>query len=113
MLGVAAVAAMLSTGGKRMTVHSVLTVAATVAASCAAIFVTQYLTWTVPGNPLIEGVEGRYFLPIALFGTALLPSLRETSAAPLRKPLVFLVLTFPLLSLGVMMHAIVSRYYLG
>jgi Predicted membrane protein (DUF2142) len=113
MLGVAAVAAMLGTGGKRMRVHSALTVAATVAASSAAIFVTQYLIWTVPGNPLIEGVEGRYFLPIALIGTAILPSLRESPAGYLRNPLAFLVVTFPLLSLGVMVHAIVSRYYLG
>jgi uncharacterized membrane protein len=30
------------------------------------IALSMYLTWTPPGEDLIEGIQGRYFLPIAV-----------------------------------------------
>lgn len=33
--------------------------------STGGVFLAQYLTWTAVGAPVIDGVQGRYFLPIA------------------------------------------------
>ncbi|BBC81624.1 DUF2142 domain-containing protein [Acetobacter orientalis] len=38
------------------------------------IFTSLYLTWTPVGRPVIEGVQGRYFLPVVML-VALAPSL--------------------------------------
>jgi uncharacterized membrane protein len=113
MLGVAAVTAMLGVSGKPIKCASLLTVVAGVMVPIAGIFAIQYLVWTAPGHDIVEGIEGRYFLPLALATPALLPALGATPAARLQRPLAFLVLAFPLVSLGAMMRAIVLRYYLG
>jgi uncharacterized membrane protein len=114
MLAVAAVTATLSIKGKRLRVGEVLTVAAGVAACFAGIFAIQYLFSTAPGHGVVKNVQGRYFLPLALSGAALLPALGETKAAHrLCKPLTALVVAFPVVSLAVLMRTIVLRYYLG
>lgn len=33
--------------------------------SCLWVFTSQYLAWTNVGAPVIEGVQGRYFIPVA------------------------------------------------
>ena len=43
-----------------------------VAATFAGILVSQYLIWTVVCAPSIEGVQGRYFLPIAVLAAAVI-----------------------------------------
>lgn len=43
---------------------------AIVAATFAGILLSQYLIWTVVCAPSIDGVQGRYFLPIAVMGAA-------------------------------------------
>ncbi len=71
----------------------------------------QYLTWTVLGSPVIEGIQGRYLLPPAL----LLGLLVRPSAAPAEAQAGWLtapVLLLPAFSLAVSVHAIVWRYYL-
>ncbi|MGW4241023.1 DUF2142 domain-containing protein [Nocardia sp. NPDC004722] len=59
-------------------------VAATVAASVAMIYVTLYMSFTPVGYFIIDGVQGRYFVPLAVLGLAVvlrwLP-LRFTDAA--------------------------------
>ena len=34
--------------------------------AAAAIITSLYLTWSMPGSPIIEGFQGRYLLPVAL-----------------------------------------------
>ena len=79
------------------------------AAACGVMLV-QYLTWTATGAAVIEGLQGRYFIPPALMLAALAPA----SAAPARwsAALRRVVLLFPVLSLPVLMHALLLRYYL-
>jgi uncharacterized membrane protein len=46
-------------GGRR------LLVAAITAGTLLAVFASQYLLWTAVGADIVEGVQGRYFLPLA------------------------------------------------
>jgi uncharacterized membrane protein len=112
MLATAAVAA--ASGLRRGSggASSRLLIAIAILIGVASIFVGQYLTWTAPGNDKIEGVQGRYFLPLALPVAALLPSLGGARSARIHQMLVLGVVSFPILSLGVVMRAIVLRYYL-
>ena len=113
MLGMAALTAMLEIRGERISVGSRLVIAAGLLLSVTGIFVLLYLSWTTPGRPIVEGVQGRYFLPLALAGTALLPALGHSRLASLHRPLLIMVVMFPVVSLAVVMRAIVLRYYLG
>ena len=112
MLGVAAIAAMLGTTGNRLTPGSLLAVAAGLLLAISGMFAINYLIGTAPGGDIVVGIQGRYFLPLALAGAALLPALGNTPAARLHMPLTALVAAFPLISLAVVMHTIVLRYYL-
>lgn len=82
------------------------------AAAALAVFVLQYLSWSPVGASYVEGVQGRYFLPVAVFLPLVLPHLRR----PLPARAVAagrLVLGFaPCLSIAVTIRAIVLRYYL-
>ena len=60
--------------------------AAGIAFAVASIFILQFLTWTWPGQDLITGVQGRYFIPIALvcalaLGVTARPRLRMAAFA--------------------------------
>jgi uncharacterized membrane protein len=80
--------------------------------SIAAVFGIQYLTYTPPGHATIEGIQGRYFLPIALVGTTLLPAFGNVRMARIENWLLLFVVVFPLVSLTVVMRAVILRYYL-
>lgn len=59
-------------------------VLATVAASVAMIYVTLYMSFTPVGYFIIDGVQGRYFVPLAVLGLAVVlrwMPLRLTDAA--------------------------------
>ena len=47
--------------------------AACCAATVGAIYAVQYLTWTPVGAAAVDGVQGRYLLPILLMAPTLLP----------------------------------------
>lgn len=54
--------------------------------STLAFFLISYLTWSTVGGRLIEGVQGRYFIPLApmIFGAlSILPSLRHKNSIAL------------------------------
>jgi uncharacterized membrane protein len=73
-----------------------------------AIFVLQYLTWTWPGQPMVTGVLGRYFLPVAMILALALPRLRirvGTIAC-------YAVLAQAIVTPAVMLHSIILRYYI-
>jgi uncharacterized membrane protein len=79
----------------------------------AGIFGVQYLTWTSLGGPLVEGVQGRYFLPLALLVSGALPALGSHYFAWLQRGAVMIVVAFPVVTLAVVMRVVVLRYYLG
>lgn len=113
MLIVAAAATMLGTKTERIRVHNLSALAAGLLLSVAALFAIQYLTWTVPGHGTVDGIQGRYFLPLAPAVAAFLPALGNTRAARLQNALLAAVAMFPVISLAVVMRAVVLRYYLG
>jgi len=113
MLGVAAIAAMLGLKGERISAGSRLMMAAGLLLSAAGMFATFYLIWTRPGDAIVSGMQGRYFLPLALAGAGLLPMLGDGRWTRLHKALVAVVALFPIVSLAVVMRAVVLRYYLG
>jgi uncharacterized membrane protein len=88
---------------------AVLAVAA-IAASVAGIFAIQYLTWTPVGFPTIEGVLGRYFLPPAAFLMLCLGA-PLPRAGRLSSWLALPVKAFPVLSVVVVVHTLVLRFY--
>lgn len=54
------------------TFRRMLIVVLTVLASVAMIYVTLYMSFTPVGYYLIDGVQGRYFVPLAIIGLAVL-----------------------------------------
>jgi uncharacterized membrane protein len=57
-----------------------LLIAAVVLAELLVISASQYLAWTVVGAPAIEGLQGRYFLPLAPVAALLLYNRRWAGA---------------------------------
>ena len=82
--------------------------ASLVLGAVVAVFVLQYLSWSPIGGPAVDGVQGRYFLPVAPFLLLLLPGSRA------RQPgwAWVALCCFPALSIVVTLRAIVFRYYL-
>jgi uncharacterized membrane protein len=113
MLVVAAIAAALGIKGRPIGVGRRLVIVAGLLGAALGLFGIQYLTWTAPGSAMVEGIQGRYVLPLALVGTALLPALGHTRLAALHRPLALAVTAFPIVSIAVVMRAVVLRYYLG
>ncbi len=67
------VAALLAAGiSERLsaTRWQLTTAAALVLVNTAAIFFIQYLHWSPVGSPVIEGVQGRYFIPLLIVAAA-------------------------------------------
>ena len=76
------------------------------------IFLGQYLTWTAVGAPVVDGVQGRYFLPLLGLAPFLLPlpaTLRWRPAAII----VLGLLLLPLLAVDSNMLAVLRARYLG
>ena len=97
------------------TIRPRLALLAILALSVAAIALLMYLTWTPLGAPVIQGIQGRYFLPLAL----LAPALAVTSGLPrapghaLHGQAHLALAALPAISIAVTAHAIIQRYYLG
>ena len=87
--------------------------AAAILLATVSVFVGEYLSWTAPGSRMVEGVQGRYFLPLALPVATLLPALGSARTNRMHQMLVLAVGLFPVLTIGVVMRAIVLRYYLN
>ena len=78
--------------------------------AAALIFASQYLIWTAVGATVIEGVQGRYFLPL-LPAAALLIGGLLPPAPRLRATAWTLVAGFPLVTAMVVPVAVWARYY--
>jgi uncharacterized membrane protein len=112
MLGIAALAAMLGLRGERISAGSCSIITMGLMVSVIGLFAIQYMTWTVPGHGTVEGIQGRYFLPLALVATGLLPAFGNTRLTQLNNVLMAAVVAFPVVTLAYVMNAVVLRYYL-
>jgi uncharacterized membrane protein len=113
MLGLAALVSVLETGGRRTGAGTALLIAAAVLLAAAGVFAALWLDWTVPGALIVAGVQGRYFLPIALAGVALWPALARARDTWPYHALLTIVAAFPVVTLAVVMRVVILRYYLG
>jgi len=81
------------------------------------IYIGLYLTWTQTGQPIVEGVQGRYFIPVLLIATLALPRFSLSRLPQRSGAFGAWLLLLPGLALGlaglVLMPAIIlSSYYL-
>jgi uncharacterized membrane protein len=70
-----------------MSVGSAAAIAAGLLLSAIGVFAIQYRNWTVPRHATVEGVQGRYFLPLAMAGAGLVPVLGNSRTARLHQAL--------------------------
>jgi uncharacterized membrane protein len=80
-------------------------------ASTALIFVSQYLIWTAVGATVIEGAQGRYFLPLVPAAALLIGGLFAAPESRLRLAALVAVAVFPLVTAIVTPLALLARYY--
>ncbi|GAC1346226.1 MAG: DUF2142 domain-containing protein [Acetobacteraceae bacterium] len=85
-------------------------VALGVAISVGLVFLVQYLTWTAVGKTVVDGVQGRYFLPLAMVLSGIAGGWPRHR---LGRGLSALVVVFPVVAIGVTIRALIVRYYLG
>jgi uncharacterized membrane protein len=112
MLLVAALASMCGPKGWKIGGLGYALIILGLAISVFGIFMIEYMSWTAPAAPLIQGVQGRYFLTIALTAAALLPAFGARWTR-IGNGLTALVAIFPVVSLAVVMHTVILRYYLN
>jgi uncharacterized membrane protein len=104
------IGAVLATQAAPLSRGAKLLVAAAVVTALVAIYALLYITFTPVGAPLVEGVQGRYFLPLALMAPCFLPRWpRWVAAAAVygRVPLV----AYSTLSMIVAVSSVYGRYY--
>jgi uncharacterized membrane protein len=104
---VAAVAALAGTNGPALRIRLVW---CGIGFATAAIFVLQYLTWTWPGQPVVTGVLGRYFIPPAMIAALGLPHLKWRRQR-MHDAAVAALLALALVTPPVTLHALYHRYY--
>jgi uncharacterized membrane protein len=85
-------------------VLAVSTIASLFAATCVAL----YMTWTPLGQATINGLQGRYMLPVLPLLAWVIPRYRSRS---IDISLEWILLVFPLVSFAVTVQALAERYY--
>lgn len=83
-----------------------------VASASALIFAVCYLTFTRPGELDVAGVQGRYFIPLALLIPGMLPGVRIDRRVAQGLALGVVAL-FPAISIATLLDTIVWRFYVG
>jgi len=81
-----------------------------VAGAVLGVGLIQYITWTVVGSPVVDGLQGRYFLVPALV-LGVLFTRDAGSARPSADWPAVPVLLLPIISIAVTIHALILRYY--
>lgn len=86
-------------------------------ASVAMIFGALYVSWTPVGQRIVDGVQGRYFLPLLPLLALLLPERTGTRTDPravgaLKTLCSAIVLVFPIYTYTETVEALLSRFYM-
>ena len=89
-----------------------LAVAVAACASVFGVFVTMYLSWTLVGQTAIEGVQGRYFLPVLPFLGIAVPAIGASALRPVRWLAAAPVLALAVFDVAVIPELVVTMYYL-
>jgi len=83
--------------------------------ACGGVFFALYVTWTKVGAPLVDGVQGRYFLPIAPFLAVIFPKVRTAgqvvASLKLHQAVVVASGVFLLIDTVTLGHVLASRYW--
>lgn len=113
-----ALAADLGQGGRTPTTRrpwlAPVAVVPCVLAAILLLYLVQYLTWTDVGRPTVDGVQGRYFIPIAALASLGLPLLpRWTWPHRAATPLSLAPLAMGVIGIAVLPVLVVYRYYIG
>jgi uncharacterized membrane protein len=83
-----------------------------VTGAAVLVFGIQYFSWTLPGAAIIDGVQGRYFIPLAAFLALGVPTVRRFG--PAVRPIALTgVVTLGVMTPIIVIRALVLRYYLG
>ena len=83
-----------------------------VVAAVFALFDGQYLSWTYTGKATVEGMQGRYFIPLIPFLGIALPFVPVAVAGPLRAALRVPAVAAAAAGLAVIPALVVRIYYL-
>jgi uncharacterized membrane protein len=86
--------------------------AAAVVAAVAGIMVLQYFDWTPAGADHVEGVVGRYFIPLAMVLGLALPAVPQAAALRLKVAYGALAV-FALVTPAIMLHHLALRFYIS
>ncbi|WP_321805326.1 DUF2142 domain-containing protein [Burkholderia sp. BCC1993] len=120
MLGFAAAFAALAPGVAVRSVMDRSLLLLSVLTCVGMIFGSLYLTWTPLHAPVVEGVQGRYFVPLApLFAMALTGVAgggamgRRLAATGMCAALSFGLVVFPIYSYAQIIHALLMQYYVS
>jgi len=81
-----------------------------VLASIFALFLVMYLSWANVGAELVQGIQGRYFIPLIPFIALALPRLRIPHAAALRLVAAVPVLLLAAWSTGYLPALLIGAY---
>lgn len=81
-------------------------------ATFLALFAGQYLSWTYTGSAVVEGMQGRYFIPLIPFAGLALPRLRVGLADVLRTAFRVPAVAAAAAGLAVVPALVVTTYYL-
>ncbi len=101
----------------RLCTGAAVTVAAATAAAVSAwcVFVLQYLSWTRVGEALVDGIQGRYFISIAVIALPMMavPVVRIAGGDAARNALAVPAAVLALLGIATMPLIVLRAYYLG
>lgn len=107
---VALLCAWLAPGNRRPFLKPAAIGVASVVTMIAAISAALYATWTPVGKLVVEGLQGRYLLPVLPLLAWAAPCYGPRLAGAM-SPAWIVVMFFPLRSLATLPEAIMSRYY--
>lgn len=89
-----------------------LTLLGTLVAVSGIIILGQYLTYTKVGAPIIEGVQGRYFLPLLiLLPLAFIPNQKAGKPLPGQWLASWVLILFPIVSVVASFLTLQQRYF--
>ena len=80
-----------------------------------AVLILQYLSWTTVGSPVIEGTQGRYFIPILAIAALAIPACATSGTANCRLRLALTLPVAAVACIGVVVvpAMVVLRYYVA